>query len=162
MAESGMDYSALNRADRDAIKAVNRILMNLSLYLSTLAQNRRPAQKKRRGVDPVRNEEGYDLYEVPLIDPEQGTVIKLDPILREAAASWCREGKDPKRWSLSSRIAVIGHWKWVPYGPMKPPEGVTDWKRPVRRKWIAPYKRGPEASETVAKTYRAEGPKEKP
>lgn len=157
-AEEGSEYSELTRTDRDAVKAVNRIVANLSLYLATLSQNKRPAAKKRRGVNPETREEGYDLYEVPLVDPEKGTVIKLDPALREAAASWCREGHDPKRWSLSSRVAVIGHWKQVPYGPMKPPEGVSDWKRPTRRKWIAPYKRGPDAAETVTKTYRAEGP----
>lgn len=159
-ATAGVDYTELAREDRDAIKAAHRLVANLSLYLATLAENRRPVAKRRRGVDPAKGEEGYDLYDVPLVDPERGHVIKLDPEVREAASAWCREGQDPRRWSLQSRVAVIGHWKNVPYGPLKVEGAPPDWKRPTRRKWIAPYKRGPEATETLAKTYRVDGPKE--
>lgn len=155
--DESQNFTPMARSDQDAIRAAHRLTVNLCLYLSTLAANRRPVQKRRRGADPKKNEIGYDVYDVPLVDPETGTTIRLDPSMKDAAAAWCKEGRDPKRWSLSSRIAVIGHWKQVPYGPMKP-EGATEapegWKRPTKRKWIAPYKRGPDATETVAKTYK--------
>lgn len=159
--DQGVDYVPLNREDKDAVKAALRLVVNLAIYLATLRENKRPCEKRRRGADAAKEEPGYDLYDVPLVDPESGTVIKLDPAVRDAAAGWCREGRDPTRWKLQSRIAVVGHWKQVPYGPMKIEGAPEGWVRPKRRKWIAPYKRGPEATETVAKTYKADGPKER-
>lgn len=70
--------------------------------------------------------------------------IKLDKAVLSAARADAMQDVDRAGWKLSSSTLVRGHWKLQVHG-----KGRTERKRI----WIAPYTKGPEASELVAKLY---------
>lgn len=140
--ETAKHDDGFTQLDGDATKAIRRLIVNLLLYLQVLKQNGREVTKK------VRHKGTVDHYEVPLVTPESGRTIRLDPELHAAARDWATSGRQPARWKLSSQVVVMGHYRDVPYGPMN-----VD-PRPTRQRWIEPYRRGPEDKDPVAHTYK--------
>lgn len=148
------NITELSEKDNRALIAAHRLVVNLLLYLGSLRDHNRPVTSKKRGANSATNDPGYELFDVPLIDPEKGTVIKLAPELRQAARDWCRHGEDPKRGAASAPAYVSGHWRRVPYGPRKSED--PTYVQPRRRLWIAPFRRGPKDLDPIAKTYVVE------
>lgn len=132
----------LKQLDADASAAMRRLIVNFLLYMQALKENKREVLPKRRHKGLV------DLYDVPLVTPETGRVVRLDPVMKEAAREWAHSGRQPARWKLRSQVVVMGHYRDVPYGPMNVSE------RPTRRRWIEPYRRGPDDKDPVAHTYK--------
>lgn len=132
----------LKQLDADASTAMRRLLVNFLLYLQALKDNKRevPVKKRHKGT--------VDFYEVPLLTPETGRTVRLDRELMDAARDWAHSARQPARWKLRSQVVVMGHYRDVPYGPLNVEP------RPTRRRWIEPYRRGPEDKDPVAHTYK--------
>ena len=130
----------LTKVDSAALKALVRIVVNLCLYLDG---NRTPGEP-RVGM-PHSIAPKSDRGEYGPMSWVVGKDLVLPHVLREAARDYSRRGKLPTQWRITKRFVVRGHWRWQAHGT----------KRALRRRrWIAPFWKGPERAEGLMRNIR--------
>ncbi len=133
------DLSDILKSSLDSLLALNRIVINLALYLNREgAGEGTAAYGKPVRSAPVKTDE----RPVP-VSPKVWVVgqdVKLPREVRLAASAALVGGHGRTPWTVEARHLVRGHMKRQFYGPGR--EG-------RRRIWVAPYWRGPEDSVVV-------------
>ena len=127
--------------DMAALKSAMRLVVNMCLYIS--AQHPQAVIQTTGGnsqmpLPPAIGARNALLWRL-------GREIKLPREVRDAARTFVGRGFMPSKWRIQSRFTVRGHWRNQPFGP-----GRTE----RRRRWIAPYWKGPEnASVAIERLY---------
>jgi len=135
------DDGMLTSRDHAANRAVGRIIVGLSQYLTTHDEGGDPTWTPR--AKPQGRAHGGHAWDV-------GRAVKLSREVREAAASYTRE-PGSEAWKVSSRHVVRGHMHGYWHGPRNDPS-----RREKRLQWIAPFWRGPTDGPVVQRLYDAE------
>lgn len=133
-------------ADEAAIKATQRLLANLCVYLCSRPKEELAAAENRRAA-PRRPAPGVDVAPGPRVWV-LGREIKLPKDMRDAARAFAELGRPEVRWRTHARFVVRGHWRRQAVG-----------KGRAERKtiWIHPFWKGPEnAAVALARLYEVE------
>jgi hypothetical protein len=134
--------SALDDRDLSIIAACTNAVVGLAIYiaehdagrkLSSHTTRRKSARFARKNPDP-------EVYVI-------GDAIKVDENIVQAATALV---SDRATWTIKRRHVVRGHWRDQPCGPGRAER---------RRKWIAPFWKGPKEGEKLSHVYEAEGTK---
>jgi hypothetical protein len=118
----------VNSQDEQIHISMKRMLINLCLYISERGRGSLMTHptKKRRGKKMGKIVPKTKTWLL-------GKEVKINPLLRTEAKSWCEAGAANTTWRVKSRIVVRGHFRDQPYGP----------KNSLRKTiWIEPHLRG--------------------
>lgn len=130
----------LTPVDKAALTALVRIVVNLALYLDGNREPGEPKQGMPRSIPPKSTKGEYGPMSWVV-----GKDLVLPHVLREAARDYSRRGKLPTQWRVTKRFVVRGHWRWQACGAKRAER---------RRRWIAPFWKGPERAEGLMRNIR--------
>lgn len=130
----------LDDGDRQVLRAAQRLVANLCLYLDNLSTaGKMPELAPRRPTKVGDDRLRPTTWSV-------GHEVKLGRQLRDAAKAFAEHGNDKARWRVQARFVVRGHWRNQAHGA-----GRLE-RRRIR---IEPHWRGPEAGLAMARVYDA-------
>lgn len=144
--------SPKERSSELLIDAAFRVMVNLALYLAEChspdyGARQKQNAKKGRALRPQTYVIGHE--------------VKLRPELIDAAKHWMEaQSGDRRRWSVSKRFVVRGHWreKQVCGSMVIGTDGRRRWGSDRHRKWIEPHWKG-DGPKVLMRVYDVSRPK---
>mgnify|MGYP002639912642 CR=1 FL=1 len=147
--EEGIALTSADNAIPDNTRlymyALEKVYKNLCIFLDQTnpdikKERKHAALKKRvRRKAKRKQEKGKTIFETPEI-----WVVGADTKIAPGVIAAAKTMTSQKKWKLTKRIVVAGHWKWQPYGPR------NSLRKRIR---LDPYIKGENYAERLTRKY---------